>query len=143
MSSTIIKTVANIITTVLLSVSKKYNKNLEEIISPAQILVLSNKFETNQISNQGVNEILEYLANTPNEDVEIIIEKLNLAQVNDNEKLLNFVNQVLLQSKEQVTQYKNGKVEVIGYLVGQCMKISNKQGNPAKFKELLTIQLNN
>ena len=38
-------------------------------------------------------------------------------------------------------QYKSGKTGVIGYLVGQVMKLSKGQANPAAVNELLKTKL--
>jgi aspartyl-tRNA(Asn)/glutamyl-tRNA(Gln) amidotransferase subunit B len=38
-------------------------------------------------------------------------------------------------------QYKSGKTGVIGYLVGQVMKLSEGQANPAAVNELLKAKL--
>jgi aspartyl-tRNA(Asn)/glutamyl-tRNA(Gln) amidotransferase subunit B len=36
---------------------------------------------------------------------------------------------------------RNGETKAIGFLIGQCMKLSKGQGNPQLFQELIKKQL--
>ena len=38
---------------------------------------------------------------------------------------------------KSIEDYHNGKTNALGFLVGQCMKATKGQGNPAKMKEIL------
>ena len=49
---------------------------------------------------------------------------------------------VLAQNEKSVTDYKNGKTNALGYLVGQCMKASKGKANPGIVKEIVTKMLN-
>ena len=40
-------------------------------------------------------------------------------------------------SPKAVADYKGGKTNVAGFLVGQCMKASRGQGNPGVLREML------
>ncbi|MGD0014867.1 MAG: hypothetical protein ABSD56_10665, partial [Bryobacteraceae bacterium] len=44
-------------------------------------------------------------------------------------------------SPKQVEQYQGGKTAVLGYLVGQVMKASRGQANPATVNRLLKEKL--
>lgn len=141
MTPQLIKTIANIIASNLIALSTKLNKPVEELITKKQLIDLAELFQNQRINNQGLQVAIEYLINNPKQSVTDTIQKLNLAQVNDESALLVFVNTVIDNNPNQVSEYKSGKVNIIGFLVGQCMKESNKSGNPAKFKELLEKQL--
>src|SRR5260370_22404543 len=41
------------------------------------------------------------------------------------------VDEVIAGNPQQVEQYKTGKTRVLGFLVGQAMRVSNGQANPA------------
>lgn len=47
------------------------------------------------------------------------------------------VDQVISEFSAQVAEYRAGKVQLFGFLVGSCMKASKGQGNPKMFTELL------
>ena len=66
-----------------------------------------------------------------------IIDREGLRQISDTGALGKIVDEVIANSPKQVEQYKSGKTAVLGYLVGQVMKASNGQANPAAVNELL------
>ena len=141
MTPQLIKTIANIITSNLIALSTKLGKPVENLITKSQLIELAQLFQDQSINNQGLQVAIEYLINNPNETVSASVQKLGLSQVNDESTLLEFVHTVINNNPNQITEYKSGKLNIIGFLVGQCMKESKKSGNPAKFKELLEKQL--
>ncbi len=66
-----------------------------------------------------------------------IVESEGLAQISDTAALEKIVAEVIATSPKQVEQYKGGKQTVLGYLVGQVMKATRGQANPAAVNELL------
>ena len=97
-------------------------------------------FLEDKISNKGVQKITESKA-TGNNSIADIIAKNNLLQVTDDSALLALVEAVIVENPQVVEEYQSGKTQVIGFLVGQCMKASHGQGNPKRFNELLREQL--
>lgn len=73
-------------------------------------------------------------------DIQKMVSDMGLIQVSDDSALKPIVDQVISQNQSQIDQYKSGKVQVLGFLVGQCMKL-NKSGSPAKYSELLKESL--
>jgi len=71
----------------------------------------------------------------------VIVEREGLKAVNDTGALEKIVDEVIAASPKQVEQYKSGKTTVIGYLVGQAMKASRGQANPATLNELFKSKL--
>lgn len=47
------------------------------------------------------------------------------------------IEDVLKNNPAQVVQFKEGKQQVLGFLVGQVMKASGGKANPGKVNELL------
>jgi aspartyl-tRNA(Asn)/glutamyl-tRNA(Gln) amidotransferase subunit B len=70
-----------------------------------------------------------------------IIDREGLRQISDTGALEKIVDEVIAQSPKQVEQYKAGKTTVIGYLVGQVMKLSKGQAKPTAVNELLKAKL--
>ena len=75
------------------------------------------------------------------ESARTIIEREGLRQISDTGALEKIVDEVLAANPKQVEQYKGGKTTVIGFLVGQIMKASRGQANPAAVNELLKTRL--
>jgi aspartyl-tRNA(Asn)/glutamyl-tRNA(Gln) amidotransferase subunit B len=70
-----------------------------------------------------------------------IMEREGLQQISDSSALEKIVDSVLAGNPKQVEQYKSGKTTVIGFFVGQVMKASRGQANPASVNELLKAKL--
>lgn len=70
-------------------------------------------------------------------DPKEIIEKLGLKKIGDEQALLNIINEVLEKNPGPVKQYLEGKVQVLGFLLGQVMKASKGQADPQIVQPLL------
>ena len=70
-----------------------------------------------------------------------IVEREGLKTVSDTGALEKLVDEIIAGSPKQVGQYKSGKTTVMGYLVGQAMKASRGQANPAVLNELFHSRL--
>ncbi len=51
------------------------------------------------------------------------------------------ISEVVAKNPVQVEQYKGGKQQVLGFLVGQVMKASGGKANPGKVNEMLRATL--
>ena len=70
-----------------------------------------------------------------------IMEREGLTQISDTGALEKIIDEVIAANPKQVEQYKSGKTAVMGFLVGQVMKASRGQANPAAVNELLKKRL--
>jgi aspartyl-tRNA(Asn)/glutamyl-tRNA(Gln) amidotransferase subunit B len=93
-----------------------------------------------EISGPIYKTVLEEMANTQKTAAEII-EARGLKQVSDEGAIEKIINEVLEKNPNQVTQFKEGKQQVLGFLVGQVMKDSGGKANPGKVNELLKRKL--
>jgi aspartyl-tRNA(Asn)/glutamyl-tRNA(Gln) amidotransferase subunit B len=93
-----------------------------------------------RISGKLAKDIFEKMF-SGGEAAPAIIAREGLQQISDASALETIIGEVLAQSPKQVEQYKSGKTAVIGFLVGQVMKASRGQANPAMVSELLKKKL--
>ena len=70
-----------------------------------------------------------------------IVDREGLKQISDTGAIEKIIDEVLAANPKQVDQYKSGKTTVIGFLVGQIMKASKGQANPATVNDLLKQKL--
>ena len=70
-----------------------------------------------------------------------VIEEKGMAQNSDTGFLEQLAKDVLANNEKSVNDYKNGKTNALGYLVGQCMKASKGKANPGIVKEIVTKML--
>ena len=75
------------------------------------------------------------------EDARSIIDRLGLKQMSDDGELLTLIQAVLDENPTQLEQYRAGKDKLFGFFVGQMMRRTKGQANPAKVNELLRKQL--
>ncbi|HXG33552.1 MAG TPA: Asp-tRNA(Asn)/Glu-tRNA(Gln) amidotransferase subunit GatB [Bryobacteraceae bacterium] len=70
-----------------------------------------------------------------------IMEREGLRQISDAAMIEKVIDEVLAANPKQVEAYRGGKTGVLGFLVGQVMKATRGQANPAMVNELLRKKL--
>ena len=140
-NSQLLKTIVNIITTSLLAQATKLNKPVDTLLREQTIIDLAKLFEESKINNQSISKAIELLIANPDRDLTQVLTSNNLIQSTDTSDLIPIVDSIIMSNPTQVEQYKSGKVQIIGFLVGQCMKQSKGIGNPKLFNELLIERL--
>ena len=122
-------------------VMNETNKPLSELnISAEHLSALIELVEKNTISNSAGKTVFEEMlknGDTPQK----IVDAKGLGQISDEGALKAIVDEVVANNQKSIEDYKNGKTNALGFLVGQCMKASKGKGNPAVMKELLMAHL--
>jgi aspartyl-tRNA(Asn)/glutamyl-tRNA(Gln) amidotransferase subunit B len=131
--------VANLITTDLRGVQNKA-KSFSRSVSDESLADLLVRKHKGEISRPTANTVLEVMVATGNTAAEII-EAKGLTQVSDEGAIEKIIDEVLTKNPTQVAQFKEGKQQVLGFLVGQVMKVSGGKANPGKVNELLKKRL--
>ena len=135
------KLAANWVSQDLQALLNKHSWELSD--SPIQAERLADliaRIKDNTISGKIAKTVFEAMIEDP-ASVDAIIEAKGLKQVTDTGALESLVDQVIAENPDQAQQYRDGKVQVIGFLVGQCMKLSQGKANPAQINELLRSKL--
>ena len=70
-----------------------------------------------------------------------IIESKGLKQMGNEDELLAIVKKVVEENPTPVQQYKDGKTQVVGFLMGQVMKKTQGKAKPDMVMELLKKEL--
>ena len=68
---------------------------------------------------------------------EDIVAAEDLAQIDDEGQIARLVAEVLAKNASAVAQYRGGKSNAFGFLVGQVMKAAGGKANPKRVNELL------
>ena len=136
------KMVVSWITGELFSYLKKIEKNLPESnISVEKFGELLDLISDGTISNRVAKEIfVEYLQS--NKSAKEFISDKGLVQVSDTSELDKMIDQVLKENPKMVDDYKGGKDKLLGFFVGQVMKISSGKANPQLVNNMLKDKLN-
>ena len=112
----------------------------ESKVPPGALAELIEKIEDGTISGKIAKEIFEALWNGAGSVGEIIRSR-GLQQISDNSSIEALVADVLAANTDQVAQFKAGKTQVLGFLVGQVMKASKGKANPKLVNEILRAAL--
>jgi aspartyl-tRNA(Asn)/glutamyl-tRNA(Gln) amidotransferase subunit B len=70
-----------------------------------------------------------------------IIDARGLRQITDTNALATVVGQVLTENPAAVADYRAGKLQAVGFLVGQVMKATRGQANAALAQAAVREQL--
>ena len=135
------KLAANWITSELLGTLNQAGLSIEESRIDADMLAdLLDRIADNTISGKLGKEVFDALWKGEG-SVEQIIEQRGLKQITDSASIEALVSEVLANNPSQVEQYRAGKTQVIGFLVGQVMKASQGKANPQQVNEMLRAKL--
>ncbi|MCA1806599.1 MAG: hypothetical protein LC687_01870 [Actinobacteria bacterium] len=74
-------------------------------------------------------------------NIEAYAEQQGYIQVSDTSELEQIVEAVIAENAQAAEDVQSGEMKAIGFLVGQAMKKSHGQANPALIKELLQKKL--
>jgi aspartyl-tRNA(Asn)/glutamyl-tRNA(Gln) amidotransferase subunit B len=109
-------------------------------VSAAALAGLLDKIADGTISGKIAKEVFEAVWNGEGSVTEII-EKRGLVQISDSASIGALVDQVLAANPAQAEQFRAGKQQVLGFLVGQVMKASKGKANPQQVNEALRKKL--
>lgn len=109
-------------------------------VTPERLVSLLQIVDKGTLSLKAAREIFPELYGSGKTPEQIVQEK-GLTQVSDEGALEQIIAEVLSKNPAQVVQFKEGKHQVLGFLVGQVMKASGGKANPGKVNELLRKKL--
>ena len=128
----------------LMDVQSTLNKDNISIcdfsIAPKRLGELIKLLELNRISNKQAREIFTKMMKS-DEEPNKLIAQLNIQQMNNEAELLTIINELLNKNQSLIDDYKKGKDRVIGFLVGQVLKLTNGQANPTLTNKLLVDEM--
>ena len=109
-------------------------------ISADQLGRLVDLISKNVINGKTAKDVFVIMAET-SKDAEIIVEENGLKQVTDTSAIEKIVDDILASNPDNVTAYKNGKNNLLGWFVGQVMKQSKGTANPSIVNQILKDKL--
>ncbi len=109
-------------------------------LTPEKLVEIINYISEGKISTAAGKTVFDVIL-TEDKAVDDIINEKGLAQVSDTSALEEIADEVLAANEKSVADYKNGKTNALGFLVGQCMKASKGKANPGIMKEIILAKL--
>jgi len=109
-------------------------------VSAAHLAELIELVESKRINSKIAKELLGRMWEGEGSPA-AIVEREALAQTSDPAAIERFVDEVLAANGPVVADYRAGKTNVMGFLVGQVMKASRGKADPALVNELVKKKL--
>ena len=108
----------------------------ETKLTPDNLVELIALIEKNTISNNIGKQIIVDMMKDGTKASEIV-EKRGLSQISDEGAIKEVCKKVAEAHPNEVAAYKNGKVQLLGFFVGQVMKETKGRANPKAVNELM------
>jgi len=109
-------------------------------VNAEQLAGLLARIQDKTISNSIAKKVFESMVES-GETADAIIESQGLKQVTDTGAIEGWVNEVIENNPKQVEQYKGGQTKLLGFFVGQVMKLSQGKADPAVINSLVENKL--
>ena len=112
------------------------------VLKPIKIAALIQLIDDGKVSNTVASQhIFPIMINQPDLEPMAIAEQNNLIQESNADDISNYINIVIEQNPTEITRFKNGEKQLMGFLMGQLMKVSEGKADPKKANLLLRERL--
>jgi aspartyl-tRNA(Asn)/glutamyl-tRNA(Gln) amidotransferase subunit B len=120
---------------------KDRGQGIEQVpIAPDALAGLIAVIDTGTISNSVGKDVFAKMYDS-GRSADAIVAAEGLAQIGDEGALLAIVRDIVGKHADAVSQYRAGKHQTFGFLVGQVMKGSGGKANPKLASDLLKREL--
>ncbi len=109
-------------------------------VSMAGIVLAADLLEEGKISSKQLKQLFDICFEN-REDFPAVYEREKPQQITDSSAIEALIDEVIAANPKQVEQYRAGKKTVAGFFVGQVMKATKGQANPALLNELVAKRL--
>lgn len=135
------KKLANFLLIEVRSYLHKMNLRLEDLPVSGNTLFNIVKMQEDGYSHQQCVDIFVYICQNGT-SLESTCEILHIAKPSADDKLiLGYVQAVLDDNPKSIEDYHNGKDRVIGYLIGQVMKLGQGRLNPSMVSKIMMEEI--
>ncbi|MDO7610124.1 MAG: Asp-tRNA(Asn)/Glu-tRNA(Gln) amidotransferase subunit GatB [Crocinitomicaceae bacterium] len=111
-------------------------------IPACKISELINLIDDGKVSSTAASQKIFPEMLKSQESVQEIAERLNIIQVSNEGELAGFIDEVIRSNTSEVERYKNGEKQLVGFFMGQLMKVSRGKADPKVANALLREKLN-
>ena len=136
------KRVANLVQSELMGRLKAKGLEIEQSpISMKGVAFSADLVESGTISSKMLKDLYDLSFKRGKDFPVVYDEEGRPQQSSDTSALEKLIDQVIAANSKEVEQYRAGKKTVIGFFVGQVMKLSKGQANPQLVNQLLAKKL--
>jgi aspartyl-tRNA(Asn)/glutamyl-tRNA(Gln) amidotransferase subunit B len=121
------------------------NRGLEISAFPIKaknIAALIGIIDDSKISSSAASQkVFPAMLESPEKDPLKIAEDLNVLQDSNEDALLTFIDDVIKQHPDEVARYRGGEKQLVGFFMGQLMRVSKGQADPKVANGLMRKRL--
>lgn len=135
------KAASNWINVELSSYLNAENLEIDECaVTPKHIAELVKMIDAGKISGKIAKDVFPEMFET-GKLPSVIVEERGLIQISDEAEIGRIVEAVIEENPKSVEDYRAGKHQALGFLVGQVMRLTKGRANPALVNKLLRDRL--
>lgn len=132
---------ANWITAHLMPALKEQGKTINGVfLTSERFKSLLCMLDRDEINANAAKEVLHRLLDE-DKSPEKIVEEQGYRQLSDTDTLEKIVESILKENPSGIQDYQSGNMKVLGFFMGQAMKITQGKANPRVLKELFVKRL--
>jgi aspartyl-tRNA(Asn)/glutamyl-tRNA(Gln) amidotransferase subunit B len=125
----------------LLRTMNERNQAMAEVpLEASRLAGLIKLIDAGTISSSIAKDVFARMYESARTADEIVASE-GLAQIGDESAVVAIVQEVLAKNADTVAQYRAGKQQTFGFLVGQVMKASKGKANPKMASDLVKREL--
>ena len=100
-------------------------------LSAESVAKLVELISSGKVSNSTASQkLFPALLEQPTAEPAELAVSLNLIQESDSDSIQQFVDQVIQENPKEVERYRNGEKQLVGFFMGQLMKVSKGKADP-------------
>lgn len=107
-------------------------------VKPAAIAELIQLIDDGKISNSVASQkVFPLMVENPEKSPSKIAEENNLIQDSDEDSIKDYILQVFENNPSEVQRYKGGEKQLVGFFMGQLMRVSGGKADPKSANKLI------
>lgn len=136
-----VKAVSNWVMTDVLRVVNESKMAVHRFpITPKRLSAMIQLVNDGTISGKIAKEIFEAMLES-DEDPTAIVHRKGLVQISDSGVIEQQIEAILMNFPAEIARYKSGDKKLMGFFVGETMKVMKGKGNPKMINEILKKKL--
>ena len=135
------KSISNWVMTDVLRVVNDEKISISDFpVSPAHLSAMVNAIADGTISGKIAKDVFAEMLKTK-EHPKTIIERKELVQISDTGAIEKEIDSIVSQFPNEISRYRGGEAKLMGFFVGETMKVMKGKGNPKMINEILQKKL--
>ncbi len=136
-----VKSVSNWVMTDVLRVMNEQKISIADFpVSPEHLGAMVNLIADGTISGKIAKDVFEEMLKTK-EHPKSVVERKGLVQISDTGAIETEIDAILAKFPNEIARFRGGDAKLMGFFVGETMKVMKGKGNPKVINEVLRKKL--